>query len=124
MQWGGDGGGGGGSARSLQPAQSRGEGVEGSQALELLRHSPAAWLSLPFNPACEPHLFSCGELLLLESVHGQEVGPIHHRKCAEMCSDSCRSIDSEPLAMKPPKHFPLQLTLNLRGWCDWLDVSV
>lgn len=39
-----------------------------------------------------------------------------------MCSDSCRSIDSVSLVMKPPKHFPLKLAtraLNLSGWRDW-----
>lgn len=39
-----------------------------------------------------------------------------------MCSDSCRSIDSVSLVMKPPKHFPLKLATraqNLSRWRDW-----
>lgn len=62
-------GGGGGWGASLLSVTCSETGV---LSFELLAHSPTAWLSLPFKPAHEPHLFSCGELLLRRACTGRK----------------------------------------------------
>lgn len=113
---GGRGVGGGCSACFLQPARSR--GVSSSRTSQTLSRRVAL------------SSVQLSSLLLWRTAAAQELARAGSRSNTSqevrrnVCSDSCRSIDSESLAMKPPKHFPLQLTLTRRGCRGCSGVSV